>query len=457
MAVETLHYNEALERGGGIRAPYKPLFETMGPLDQGMKTERRARAGEKLRELGATFPLPGAEGQGDRVLPADWVPRIIPHDEWEELSRGLLQRGRAVNAWLSDLYHGYQDVVPDEVVDSSVFYTPGRLPAHSAEAPIHVYGPDVVRLDSGEYVVLEDNVRVPSGVAYAEAIRRSMLAAFEDLFAPYRVNGIQAYYSELRATLEAAAPPGVEDPNIAIVTGGPEDPAFFEHSRVAEACGIRLLTLGDLRISGGAVLAEPDGGRIDVIYRRVEGGYVVADLPELEETYIRGAVNFANALGVGVADDKAVFPYVPAMIERYLGEEPVLRNAPTMPLWEPEARAEVMDRLPELVIKPREGFGGKGVLIGPEADREDIERTRREVAENPAGFVAQECLDFSTHVLDGADGASEAFVDLRAFVLPAVGYVMPGGLTRVASPGTRVVNSSAGGSFKDTWVLEDGP
>ena len=457
MEARTLHYNEAFERDGAPRAFYRPLLEAVEDLGSETFAERRARAGEILGELGATFPLPGTTGEEDRILPADWVPRIIPRDEWEEVSYGLPQRGWAINAWLADLHHGDQSVVPNEVVQSSVFYNPGRLPAHSAAAPVHVYGPDVVRLDSGEYVVLEDNVRVPSGVAYAEAIRRSMLGAFEELLAPYQVNGIFAYYAVLRATLEAAAPPGVDVPSIAIVTGGPGDPAFFEHSRISEACGIRLLKLGDLRISGGAVLAEPEGQRIDVIYRRVEGGYVVADLPELEETYRRGGVNFANALGVGVADDKAVFPYVPAMIENYLGEEPVLSNAPTMPLWEPELRAEVLDRLPELVLKPREGFGGKGVLIGPEAGTEEIERARREVVENPTGFVAQECLDFSSHVLDDEDSPGEAFIDLRAFVLPALGYVMPGGLTRVAKPGTRVVNSSAGGSFKDTWVLEEGP
>jgi carboxylate-amine ligase len=456
MEARTSHHNEAFERDGAPRAFYRPLLEAMEVLGPESLAEKRARAGERLGELGATFPLPDAGVEVDRVLPADWVPRIIPEDDWEELSYGLLQRGWALNAWLADLYHGDQGVVPEEVVESSVFYTPSRLPAHSATAPVHVYGPDVVRLDSGEYVVLEDNVRVPSGVAYAEAIRRSGLESFEELFAPYRVDGIYAYYAVLRATLEAAAPPGVVNPAIAIVTSGPEDPAFFEHSRISEACGIRLLTLGDLRVSGGAVRAEPDGERIDVIYRRVEGGYVVADLPELEETYLRGGVNLANALGVGVADDKAIFPYVPAMIETYLGEEPVLRNAPTMPLWEPDTRAEVLDRLPELVLKPREGFGGKGVLIGPEAEREEIEQARREVTRNPTGFVAQECLDFSSHLLDDAGSPREAFVDLRAFVLPAVGYVMPGGLTRVAKPGTRVVNSSAGGSFKDTWVLGKG-
>ena len=214
--------------------------------------------------------------------------------------------------------------------------------------------------------------------------------------------------------------------------------------------------LKDLRIQGGEVRDRSDGERIDVIYRRVEGGYVVADLPELERVYLEGRVGFANALGVGIADDKAVFPYVPAMVEHYLSERPILNNAPTISLTEPEQREEALERLPELVLKPREGYGGLGVVIGPEADRETLEQARRDVRDNPTGFIAQECLDFSTHVLDDGDGdhPGEAFVDLRAFVLPSVDYVMPGGLTRVAKPGTRVVNSSSGGSFKDTWVLE---
>src|SRR5215204_2213342 len=408
----TSHCNEALDRGGTPREFYRSLLEGMERIGPQTLTEKRARAEEELRRLGATFPLPG--GGENRILPADWVPRIIPEDHWEELSYGLLQRGWAINAWLTDLYHGDQDVVPEEIVNSSVFHKPERLPDHFLPVPVHVYGPDVVHLESADYAVL-------------------------------------------RATLEAAAPPDAGDPGIAIVTGGPGDPAYFEHSRIAEACGIRLLTLGDLRVSGGAVLAQPDGQRIDVIYRRVDGGYVVADLPELEDTYRKGGVNLVNALGVGVADDKAVFPYVPAMIERYLGEEPVLRNAPTISLWDAEERSAALERLPELVLKPRDGYGGRDVLIGPEADRESIERARRDVTENPTGFVAQECLDFSTHVLDGEAPSGEAFVDLRALVLPAIGYVMPGGLTRVAKPGTRIVNSSSGGSFKDTWVLEEGP
>lgn len=457
--IEARRFSEAFDDAGEPRGIYRPLLEVLERMGPETFAGNRAAAREKLRELGVTFPLPDADGQSgqeDRVLPADWVPRIISADDWTRISAGLLQRGWAINAWLADLYNGRQDVVPDEIVGSSALRREEPLPDCSVPAPVHVYGPDLVHLRSGEYVVLEDNVRVPSGVAYAEAVRRVGLHTFGETFEPYRVTGIYAYYAMLRATLEAAAPPGVEDPNIAIVTGGPGDSAFFEHSRIADACGIRLLTLKDCRVEGGRVLAEPGGERIDVIYRRVDGGYVVADLPELERVYRSGGVNLANALGVGVADDKAVFPYVPAMIERYLGEEPILRNAPTIPLTDPEMRAEALERLPELVLKPREGYGGRGVLIGPEADREEIEQARRDVQDNPAGFVAQECLDFSTHVLDDGDGdpPGEAYVDLRAFVLPAVGYVMPGGLTRVAGAGTRVVNSSAGGSLKDTWVLE---
>jgi len=452
--IKTEYFNEVFEPGGEVRERYQTFLESLERLGEEELAQRRARADEKLRELGATFPLPGdSEGQ-DRILPADWIPRIIPKDHREILSTGLLQRGYAINAWLADLYNGEQDVVPDEVVKSSVLYRPGPLPDHSV--PVHIYGPDVVQLGPKEYVVLEDNVRVPSGVAYAEAIRRAGLESMGDLYEPYRISAISAYYAVLKRSLQTAAFPGVDDPHVAVVTRGEGDSAYFEHARIAEACNLKLLTLADCEVRGGEVRDRSDGRRIDVIYRRFDEDYIESDLPELETVYREDKVNLVNAPGVGVADDKAIFPYVPAMIERYLGEKPLIKNAPTFSPSEPDQREEVLDRLGELVLKPREGYGGKGLLVGPEADREDLEKARREVKEDPTDFVAQEFLDFSTHVIknDGS-GLEEAFIDLRLFVLPAIGYVMPGGLTRVASPGTRVVNSSAGGSFKDTWVLED--
>ena len=454
MEIKTEYFNEVFEPEGRVRERYRPLFEALERIGEEEFAARCARAGEKLRELGATFPLPDdPEGQ-DRILPADWIPRIIPKDHREILSIGLLQRGNAINAWLVDLYNSEQDVVPEEIISSSVFYRPGPLPDYSV--PIHVYGPDVMQLGPKEYVVLEDNVRVPSGVAYSEAIRRAMVEAMGDLYEPYRVSAISAYYAVLKRSLETAAPPGVDEPCVAVVSRGEGDSAYFEHSRLAEACNVRLLTLADCEVQSGEFRDRSDGRRIDVIYRRFDEDYMETDLPELEAVYLEGRVNIVNALGVGVADDKAVFPYVPAMIERYLGEKPLLKNVPTFSPTKPEEREEMLDRLGELVLKPREGAGGQGLVVGPEADREDLENARREMEENPTNFVAQEFLDFSTHVLKGEDSKlEEAFIDLRAFVLPAIGYIMPGGLTRVASPGTRVVNSSAGGSFKDTWVLED--
>ena len=385
----------------------------------------------------------------------DWVPRIITADEWRTLSEGLLQRGRAINAWLRAVYGGGQDLVPQEIVRGSVFYRPHELP--SGSPMVHIYGPDVVHLDSGEYVVLEDNVRVPSGIAYAEAIRRAGMEAMPELYDAYRVAEIFSYYDRLGETLELAAPEGVDEPTVAVVTRGGDDPAFFEHRRIAAACGIAVMTLDDCVVSGGVIYAREDGRRIDVIYRRFDEDYIDTDLPELERAYLEGNVGLVNAPGVGVADDKAVFPYVPAMIERYLGEAPILSNAPTYSLTEEEGRAEVLERLPELVIKPREGYGAQGLVVGPEAQQDEVDTARRNIRKDPTQFVAQETLDFSTHVLrrNAGEDPSEVFVDLRAFVLPAIGYLMPGGLTRVAQPGTRVVNSTAGGSSKDTLVLED--
>lgn len=450
-------YNEALGPDGEARELYRPLLETLEKMGPEAVAEGHARANQKLRELGATFNLPGEMSgtDGDRLLPADWMPRVIPGDHWEKLSAGLLQRGRALNAWLADLHEGRGDVVPDAVIESSAFYRQGPPFETSLPCPICVYGPDVVHLGGGEYVVLEDNVRVPSGVAYSEAVRRAGLAALPEIFEPYNVRGIYDYYSALGSALRAAAPPDVDEPGLAIVTGGHEDPAFFEHGRIAATCGIELLTVEQLGVRNGGVVSRVDGLRVDVIYRRFDDDLLNTDLPELADAYVKGEVNIVNAPGVGIADDKGIFPYVPAMIEHYLGEAPILQNAPTLSLLEPEGRDETLERLPELVLKPRGGFGAKGLIIGPEADAETISQTRRAVKQDPTAWVAQEFLDFSTHVLDESSETHEAFVDLRAFVLPEQGYVMPGGLTRVAKPGTRVVNSSAGGSFKDTWVLED--
>jgi carboxylate-amine ligase len=329
--------------------------------------------------------------------------------------------------------------------------------------PVRVYGPDVVHLGDGEYVVLEDNVRMPSGIAYAEAIRAAGRAAFDGAYARYRLKEVGSYYDALRGTMERTAPAG-EEPSVAVLTGGPDDPAFFEHRRISSACGLALLAPGEAAARGGRLVALRDGRSFNVAYRRLDEDLMDEAFPGLGELWLEGDVGIVNAPGVGIADDKGVFPYVPEMIRAYLGEEPLLRNTPTLPLTEPERREESLDRLDELVLKPREGYGGKGVLVGPETDREGLRETAGEVEENSEGFVAQKALLFSTHVLDGAlagepedgGGLETAFVDLRAFVLPEAGYVLPGGLTRVARPGTRVVNSSSGGSFKDTWVLQKG-
>ncbi len=427
------------------------MYRDLGKVEL---TNRVLRAGERLRELGATFPVDDGRGDLERLLPVDWVPRLIPADEWKILSEGLLQRGKAISAWLRGLYGAGQDLVPEEIVRGSIFYRPHDLSGSSP--PIHIYGPDVVHLASGEYVVLEDNVRVPSGVAYSEAIRRAGMEAMPEVYEAYRAIEIFSYYDRLGETLELAAPSGVEDPNVAVITRGGGDPAFFEHRRIAQACGVGLMTLGDCTVSEGLLYARESGRRIDVIYRRFDEDYIDTDLPELENVYLEGNVAIANAPGVGVADDKAVFPYVPAMIEEYLGAAPILRNAPTYALTEEETRAGVLERLPEMVVKPREGYGAQGILVGPEALPDDIAAARRNISKDPTQYIAQETLDFSTHMLRGdGEASAEVFVDLRAFVLPAIDYLMPGGLTRVAQPGTRVVNSTAGGSSKDTLVLAD--
>ena len=445
-------FDEAFVADGSPRDHYRPLLEALDAMTDGGFASGVARAQERLRGEGATFVLPDDPEDSDRIFPVDWVPRIIPADHWRTLSAGLSQRGRAINAWLRDVYGGGQDIVPEEVIRESVFYRPHAFPGG---APVHVYGPDVVHVAPGKYVVLEDNARVPSGVAYVDVLRRVGMEEFPELFRGYRVAEVHSSYERLRESLLSAVPPGVEEPLVAVVTRGERDSAFFEHERIARSCGLPLLTLSDCYVQEGEVRTHPDGRRLDAMYRRFDEDYVDTDLPEMKRVYLEGGIGFANAFGAGVADDKAVFPFVPAMVEHYLGERPILENAKTYSLLDPETRREVTDRLPELVLKPREGYGAQGMLIGPEATREEIDAAVRRIKVQPASFVAQECLDFSTHLtFDGTGDPVEAFVDLRAFVLPAVDHLMFGGLTRVARPGTRVVNSSAGGSSKDTWVLE---
>ncbi|WP_119068914.1 circularly permuted type 2 ATP-grasp protein [Rubrobacter indicoceani] len=458
-------YNEARTESGEVRSAYQPLLEAFEVMGPSLRSERRRKAARRLRELGATFDLPDGDGGGSRILPADWTPRIVPREHWEALSNGLLQRGRAINAWLSDLYDGdpgEQSVVPEEVVRSSALYSPRAFPGSETTYPVHVYGPDVVHLGDGDYVVLEDNVRVPSGAAYADSIRRVGREVYRDVYEAYpsEVGEISGYYGMLRATLEAAAPPDVTEPHLALLTGGRGDSAYFEHRHLAGVCDLELLTPEDLDVKTEKVVSRNTGRRIDVIYRRADDGGVISDINGLGRVCRENHVAIVNAPGVGIADDKAVFPYVPEMIRTYLKEDPLLSSATTLPLADPDRRGEALDRLPELVLKPREGYGGLGVVIGPEADEATLAEARRNVSGNPDAFIAQECLNFSTHVTDPhASGEAdskpnECFIDLRAFVLPVVGYAMPGGLTRVAKPGTRVVNSSSGGGFKDTWVLQ---
>jgi uncharacterized circularly permuted ATP-grasp superfamily protein len=396
------YFNEIFDEAGSLRGSYESLLAAYRRLGEDEVGRRISRAQQRLRELGATFLVDDGMGDSERIFPVDWVPRIIDSGEWRTLSEGLLQRGRAINAWLRAVYGGGQDLVPEEIVRGSVFYRPHELP--SGSPPVHIYGPDVVHLASGEYVVLEDNVRVPSGVAYSEAIRRVGMETMPEIYDAYRIAEIFSYYDRLGETLELAAPVGVEEPNVAVVTRGGDDPAFFEHSRIAAACGIAVMTLDDCLVSDGGVFVREDGRRLDVIYRRFDEDYVDTDLPELEKAYLEGNVGFVNAPGVGVADDKAIFPYVPAMIEHYLGETPILSNAPTYSLTEEETRAEILDRLPEMVIKPREGYGAQGLLVGPEAGLDEVDAARRNIRKDPTQFVAQETLDFSTHVLNSEDG-----------------------------------------------------
>lgn len=449
--------NEVFDSNGEVRPHYRCLIEAAGRLGPATLRRRDGRADDLNVAEGVTFLLrPGEE----RILPVDWIPRLIPADHWARIDRGLVQRVRALNAWLEDLYAGRQTIVPDEIVKTSHYYYPAcegiRVP-HGIH--IHVYGPDLVHMGDGRYVILEDNTRIPSGVSYAIKYREITKRLFGEYFDGYRVRRLGGYPTRLRAALERLAPSADRSPVVVLLTEGTYNAAYYDHKRLAEWMGVPLVEPSDLDVDpdGRVMMSTPAGRvRVDVIYRRIQD--LDLFVPGLSVAVRKGTVALANAWGTGVVDDKGVFPFTPEMIRRYLGEEPILEIAPTYSLLDAKVRKHVLSQLDRMVVKCREGYGGHEILIGPEAPKALIEEFRRKIVADPVRFIAQDCLDFSTHVLAEFGGDSlrlvETYVDIRTYVVSGeTPWVLPGGITRVAQPGTRIVNSSSGGMIKDTWVL----
>ncbi len=458
--------------GDPVREHYRPLVEWLQGMPPERVAEKRREADLLFHRVGITFAVYGDEAGAERLIPFDTIPRIIPLAEWEMLARGLKQRVTALNRFLHDIYHGQEilkaGVIPAEQVLTNEAYQVAMV---GLDLPNRVYsqisGIDLIRHEDGNYYVLEDNLRTPSGVSYMLENRKMMMRLFPELFARQAVLPIEHYPGLLLDTLRAAAPREMREPTVVVLTPGQYNSAYFEHAFLAQQMGVELVEGADLFVKDGHVYMRTTGGRqrVDVIYRRIDDPYLdplafrpdsMLGVPGLLSVYRAGNVGLANAMGTGVADDKSTYPYVPDMIRFYLGEDPILNNVPTWQCKKPADYEHVMDNLAELVVKEVQGSGGYGMLIGPAATKEEIETFRTLIQANPANYIAQPTLSLSTCPTFVEQGIAPRHIDLRPFVLSGkdVKFV-PGGLTRVAlKDGSLVVNSSQGGGTKDTWVVE---
>jgi uncharacterized circularly permuted ATP-grasp superfamily protein len=450
----------------------KSLYEALQLLTASDLTERGAARARSFLEQGITFSSSGREW----VFPLDLIPRLVPEQEWEHIEAGVVQRVRALEAFLADVYGNRQvladGVVPHSVVVTSANFTraaAGIVPASGVR--IHLAGIDLVRGSDGVMRVLEDNLRVPSGISYVVENREALTRVFPGLFLEQQVQPVAGYVATMLAALRAAAPAGVDDPTVVLLTPGVHNSAYFEHAFLARKMGIELVEGRDLICRDNVLYMRTTSGqrRVDVIYRRIDDDYLdplqfrgesVIGSPGLVNAARAGNVTIANAIGNGVADDKLTYTYVPAMIEYYLGEKPLLPNVPTHRLDEPDVRADCLGRADQLVFKPVNGSGGHGIVIGPQATEQELAEVSAAVLADPRNWIAQELVTLSTVPSQDGDRLRPRHVDLRPFATNDGQrvHVLPGGLTRVAlREGSLVVNSSQGGGSKDTWVLTSRP
>jgi uncharacterized circularly permuted ATP-grasp superfamily protein len=446
--------NEVYVEDGSPRAPYSKMVGIMEEVGLDRFKAVCSRASLQAEIDSFTFPLDPLVW---RTVPTDWIPRIIPAEHWSKIAAGVEQRLRALNRFLFELYNGSQDIVPRKVVYSSAHFNPEMQRVKPAkEIYAHIYGIDLVHLGDGNFVVLEDNLRIPSGITYQLKCRSISRRFFAELNSAYPVvpYEVGASYRKLFSSLSDSP-----DPQAVILTDGKLGSAFFEHRYLSELLGAPLVEGSDLFIDGsGSVKAKTADGIIgvDVIYRRVQD--LELFVPGLTEAYRRNKVILVNALGTGVADDKLVFLWVPEMIRRYLGTEPILPQARSYNLLDVQSRRFALRNVEDLVFKVREGYGGLGVYIMPELGQAHRQSLTQQVIERPQAFIAQDTLDFSKHVSlgQGAPALEERYVDLRVYAIQdgdGKVTVFPGGLTRVSRPQSRITNNSSGGSCKPTWVL----
>jgi uncharacterized circularly permuted ATP-grasp superfamily protein len=473
-------YEQLPYQGAAIREHYKRYDQWLAKQPPEVMRSRREEAEMIFRRVGITFAVYGAkdeDGSGtERLIPFDLLPRIIPAHEWERMEKGLVQRVTALNRFIHDVYHGQEiikaGVVPSEQIFNNAQYRPEMVGVKVPnDVYSHISGIDIVRAPdasgNGEYYVLEDNLRVPSGVSYMLENRKMMMRLFPDLFSQNRVAPVAHYPDLLLETLRASAPPATAEPTVVVLTPGMYNSAYFEHAFLAQQMGVELVEGQDLFVKDDFVYMRTTRGprRVDVIYRRVDDDFLDPEVfrpsstlgcAGLMRAYREGNVVICNAVGTGVADDKSIYPYVPKMIEFYLGEQPILKNVPTWMCRNKEDLDYTLAHMKDLVVKEVHGAGGYGMLIGPAATLAEIEDFKKAVLAKPDGYIAQPTLSLSTSPTYVESGIAPRHIDLRPFVLSGKEVQMvPGGLTRVAlKEGSLVVNSSQGGGTKDTWVLE---
>ncbi len=464
-----------LGSGEDVRPPYQEYKNWLDGEDVKRLHRKSAEAEAFFRKTGITFNVYGEDEADERLIPFDVVPRVLSAREWRKLSKGIEQRVRAINAFLYDIYHRQEILragrVPVELIANNAAFLPQMIGVNPPGGIYtHIIGTDIVRTGDDEFYVLEDNARTPSGVSYMLENRETMLQMFPELFAKIKVQEVSHYPGQLRRSLAACAPPRCEGkPVVAVLTPGIHNSAYFEHSFLADQMGVELVEGHDLKIVDGRVAMRTTEGytAIDVLYRRIDDDYLdplnfdpqsLLGVPGILDVYRSGGITIANAPGTGIADDKALYSYMPDIVEFYTGEKPLLENVPTWRCSEKDELAYVLEHLEELVVKEVHGSGGYGMLVGPAASKKEVSAFRAKLINNASNYIAQPTLSLSTVPIFTKKGLSPRHVDLRPFVLvsPNGISITPGGLTRVAmTEGSLVVNSSQGGGTKDTWVLEE--
>ncbi len=470
-----MSYFDEMGAEDDLRDPYETYSAWLRQQDNEALVRKHHDAERVFRRTGITFAVYGQDEAEERLIPFDIVPRIISAREWRRLSQGIEQRVVAINAFLEDIYSKQEiiraGVLPESIIAGNAAFLPEMMNFRPPQGVYtHIIGTDIVRTGPDKFYVLEDNARTPSGVSYMLENRSAMIRLFPELFRANRIKNVENYPDLLRQSLESVAPPACSGkPTVAVLTPGIYNSAYFEHAFLADNMGVDLVEGSDLQVSGGRICMRTTQGMkpIDVIYRRVDDAFLdpltfnpdsMLGVPGIMDVYRNGGITIANAPGTGIADDKALYTYMPDIVKFYTGSKPLLENVPTWRCVEKDSLAHVLDNLQDLVVKEVHGSGGYGMLIGPTATKEEREAFAAKLRKHPENYIAQPTLSLSTCPVFTEQGLAPRHVDLRPFVLMGGDKVriVPGGLTRVAlKEGSLVVNSSQGGGTKDTWVLND--